>query len=619
MPTVKQLQAELKRRGLQPTGKKAELEARLAEAEGTARPSITRGWSSVVEHALSGDVPAREDGLSVQERGKKAQTDATYNAAITDVTSAGDDAPSAVGQLWNLPGQVWKRRVARAVRLLVLALSVYQLAVCSTALVDGSRHPMLGGAEGVPALPALTIAVLALSRSSVLHAALPAVDGAWPRKFRQKQLDLALAAGVLLLLLPTAPLSVSSPVSVALLIMVRASVLVRCADCIAGACVTAAVPALGVYVFWCALKGWRLDDGVLRINRLQHGGMTWRESVSAAADDIARCKQEADNAPTLRTCTETAIEPLGRTHHDVVANTESLLCWGMFLSFICHCVVVEVARRIDHWHVRQDAAVHWAELRQSHYRDTIKAAFQSIDQDNDKTISREELRTTFIQIRNAKGADESLESIDLASESTSQSEMENIDTLISAVDTNCDGKIDYAEFEKMMHQKIEGWGEMLGLNADKHIEKAFLDCTVQSGGARQTNRRAISRVELQRAMAHVYSRQNKSDQEMFDATCAMIASVQCRQPSTPCAADGAAGRMSYKEFRRGFKGETDLHPAQKQMLVEWKLADRVRFLRSWSWQLPFGQVFWIPIPTLLPVLFGPAFFWIARLVATCRT
>ena len=171
------------------------------------------------------------------------------------------------------------------------------------------------------------------------------------------------------------------------------------------------------------------------------------------------------------------------------------------------------------------------------------------------------------------------------------------------------------------YRETEGWAEMLGLNSDQHIERAFLDCNVQSDGARRTNRaaRAISRVELQRAMAHVYSRQNKSDQEMTDVARVMIASVQRRQPTTPCAADGAAGRVSYKEFRSGFKGETDLHPAQKQLLAEWRLADRVRFLRSWSWQLPFGQVLWLPIPMLLPVLFGPALFWIARLVATCRT
>ena len=453
MPTVKQLQAELKKRGLQQTGKKAELEARLAEDEGAARPRITRGWSLVVEHALSGDVPAREDDLSVQERGKKAQTDATYNAAITDVSSAGDAAPSVVRQLWKLPGRLWKQRVARAVRAVALALSVYQLTVCSTALVDGSRHSMLahGGAEAVPALPALVIAVLALFRSSVLHAALPAVDGPWPRKFRRQQLDLALAAGVLLLLLPTAPLSVSSPVSVALLILVRASVIVRYANRIAGACVTAVVPALGGYVLWCMLKGWRLQDGSVRLNRLQHGGLAWRENVSAAAEEIARCKQGAESAPTLRICAEAAVEPLGRMHHDVVGNTESLLCWGVLLSVICHSVVVEIARRIDHWNVRQDAAVHWAELRQSYHRDEFKAAFQSIDRDNDKTISREELRTAFFHVGSPAGAAESLDSIDLASDDTPQSELEKIDTLISAVDTNRDGKIDYGEFEKMMY------------------------------------------------------------------------------------------------------------------------------------------------------------------------
>lgn len=66
-------------------------------------------------------------------------------------------------------------------------------------------------------------------------------------------------------------------------------------------------------------------------------------------------------------------------------------------------------------------------------------------------------------------------------------------------------------YARSRYRETEGWAEMLGLNSDQHIERAFLDCNVQSDGARRTNRaRAISRVELQRAMAHVYSRQNKA-------------------------------------------------------------------------------------------------------------
>ena len=66
------------------------------------------------------------------ENGRKAQTDATYNAAIKDDSSVGDAASTVVLQLWE-------KRISRALRAGVLAASVYQLAVCSTSLVARSE------------------------------------------------------------------------------------------------------------------------------------------------------------------------------------------------------------------------------------------------------------------------------------------------------------------------------------------------------------------------------------------------------------------------------------------------------------------------------------------------
>jgi hypothetical protein len=650
MPTVVQLRSELKKLGLNDKGLKAVLEARLAEyeaqrshaaasssgatgdqrvdhdgprtpLEGERGARLQRGWSLVVEAALSSARRPLQDDQSIQERGKKAQTDATYKKAQTDaraVDSQMVEHTAAPAVLW----QLWSERVARVLRACVLCVSVYQLTVCSTALVDGSwPRSMLDDVDDVPSLPALVIALLALSRSSVLHAALPDSSRPWASGLRQQRVGVVLGAGVLLLLLPTVPIAVGSPAIIALLVLVRAAVLMHFADRIARLVVGVLVPALGGFVVWCILKGWRFREGGLRINRLEQHGETWRAAVNESADAITLCRQAGDE-DLMQSCAEEAVERLGRAEFAVVDNTESLLCWGVLLSVICHEVLAWIGTRISHWKVRQVAAVHWAKLRHSRHTDIFKAAFQSIDRDNDKSISREELRAALIQIGLRPG--EAGTEIETAPDTNEM--RTRIDKLMSAVDTNQDGTIDYGEFEKMMNMHVQegDWAELLDLNSERQVQNAFADCNVRTDGTPRADRRTTSRTELQRVMAHVYSSRqtHKTDKEIAKLAHDMIASVKRRrQPSSAACSvsSGSAGDISYREFRSGLLGKTELHPVQQQMLVDWQLEDRVQALRSWSWQLPFlGPALWVPIPLLLPILFGPALLWIARLVSTCR-